>query len=366
MNFIDRIATKIECDAHAFNLNHDRLHRIKAFDDSFSKTIILNNVPNLPEPVVSKIKAFWSKYLKFDIGLNFQRIAALRNPAESLPYIVSDSVLYPFLVKKLNPENTARVLENKGLSNFLFNGVKHPLEIVRNVKGIFTDSSLELIDEDVAVERILSFKQPVVFKKSVNSFGGHGIRVCREYDEPIIRQQFDHFKNNFVVQEFLNQSEQTARFNPSSLNTFRVTSLLLNGKLTVLGAWLKCGAKGTDVDNLTSGGMGACVLPDGRLTYATNLNKLKIDFSPTGLRFEDCRIEHFDRIIEKAKQFHKRIPMISMIGWDFALDVNDKPVFIEANLKNPDTFPWQTTQGPIFGDRLQEVLDYCFPTGKNG
>ena len=213
MNFIDRIAAKIECDAHAFNLNRDRQQRIKAFDDSFSKTIALNNVPNLPEPVVLKIKAFWSKYLKYDIGLNFQKIAALRIPAESLPFIVSDSVLYPFLVKKLNPENTARVLENKGLSNFLFNGIKHPLEIVRNVKGIFTDSSLDLIDVDAAVERILSFKQPVVFKKSVNSFGGHGVRVCREYDEPIIRQQFDHFKNNFVVQEFLHQALKIKQLN---------------------------------------------------------------------------------------------------------------------------------------------------------
>jgi hypothetical protein len=365
MNIIDRITTKIECYVHAFNINHDRLQRIKAFDDSFSKTIILNNVPNLTESVASEIKAFWSKYLKYDIGLNFQRIAALKIPAESLPYIVSDSVLYPIITKILNPENQARVLEDKGLSNVLFNDVKHPLEIVRNVKGIFTDSNFELIDRNAAFAKILSYKQPVVFKKSVNSFGGYGVRVFKEYDEPLIRQQFNYFKTNFVVQEYLSQSEQTARFNPSSLNTFRITTLLLNGRLSILGAWLKCGGKGANVDNLTSGGMGACVLPDGRLTYAINLNKLKIDFSPTGLRFEDCRIEHFDRIIEKAKQFHKRIPMISMVGWDFALDVNDEPVFIEANLRNPDTFPWQTTQGPIFGDRLQEVLDYCFSTGKN-
>lgn len=365
MNFLDRITTKFERDVHAFNIIHDCQRRIKAFDESFNNTIILNNVPNLPEQVASKIKSFWGRYVKFDIGLNFQRIAAVRIPAESLPYIVSDTVLYPILGKKLNPEKLARVLENKGLSNVLFDGVKHPLEIFRNVRGNFTDSNFELIDKDAAVARILSYKQPVVFKKSVNSFGGYGVRVFREYDDTFIRQQFDHFKNNFVVQEFLNQSEQTARFNPTSLNTFRVTTLLLNGKLSVLAAWLKCGAKGTDVDNLTSGGMGACVLLDGKLTYATNVNTLKIDYSPTGLRFEDCRIEHFDRIIEKAKQLHRRIPMIAMVGWDFALDVNDEPVFIEANLRNPDTFPWQTTQGPIFGDRLQEVLDYCFPNVKN-
>ena len=67
---------------------------------------------------------------------------------------------------------------------------------------------------------------------------------------------------------------------------------------------------------------------------------------------------YFDRIKQKAEQLHKRIPLIAMAGWDFALDENNEPVFIEANLRRPDTWPWQMTQGPIFGNRLQEVLDY--------
>lgn len=365
MEFFDKICRQIEWEIHAYNANRYSQKRINLFDSKFSKSIEVNNIPKLPEPISKEIKSFWRKYINFDIGTNFHRIAALRIPAELLPYIVCDSVLYPFIVKILNPIKQGSVLENKGLTNALFYDVKQPLIIVRNVNGSFSDNNFELLNKEAAIRMILSYKKPVVFKKSINSLGGRDVIIVRDYDETIIKQQFDVFKKDFVVQEVLQQSEQTAKFNPTSLNTFRVTTLLLNGEFTLLGAWLKCGSKGAEVDNLTSGGMGACVLPDGRLNYAVGLLSPKYEFSPSGVRFEDCRIEHFDRIIEKAKQFHTRIPMVSMAGWDFALDPNDQPVLIEANLRNPDTFPWQTTQGPIFGDRLQEVLDYCFPTSRN-
>ena len=358
MDIIKTIATPIEEKIHKFNTIRYNQQRIRYFDQKRNEFIRKNNVPELPASVVAEIRKFWSRYVKADIGLNFQRIAALRIPAESLPYIVSESVLYPLLIKKLNPENVARVLANKGFYNTIFPNVKRPNEIVRNVCRNFLDSNNELLSEDEALERILSLQRPVIFKKSTYSYGGLGVKIIREYDKTILKQQFDLLKKDFVVQELLTQSEQTARFNPTSVNTIRVLTLLLNGRFSLLGAWLRCGAKGAVVDNITSGGMAACILPGNKLSYAIDFNVPRIDYSPTGLRFEDCRIEPFDRILQKAEEMHKRIPLVAMAGWDFALDQDDEPVFIEANLRSPDTWPWQMTQGPIFSERLQEVLDY--------
>ena len=358
MEFLDSITTQLERKIHKFNAIQYSHERIRYFDKKKEAFIKNNNIPELPDSVAQQIKNFWGKYVKYDFGLNYHRIAALNNPIESLPYIVSDSVLYPLLINKLNPENYYRVLANKGLYNTIFSDVRRPNEIIRNVNGNYLDSNNDLLTEDAAIDKILSLNSPFIIKKSTYTYGGLGVKVIKEYEKALIKQHFEHFKKDFVVQELLQQSQQTARFNPTSLNTFRILTLLLNGKLTVLGAWMRCGAKGALVDNLTSGGMAACILSNGRFSFATNLSIPKIEYSPTGLKFEDCRIEHFDRIIEKAIQLHKRIPVIVMAGWDFALDVNDEPVFIEANLRHPDTWPWQMTQGPIFGDRLQEVLDY--------
>jgi hypothetical protein len=365
MNIIDSLTNRIEWKVRSFNANRNLQKLANIYDNKFNNFIIQNKVPYLPKSVTIEIKSFWGRYINYDFGLIYHRIAALNNPEESLPYIVSDSIMYPLLIKKLNPEYRARVLGNKGLYHTLFSDVKHPFEIVRTINGNYFDSNNKLIFKDAAINKILSYKQPIVFKKSTQSYGGLGVKIVKEYDESIIKQHFDYFQNNFVVQELLTQSEQTARFNPTSLNTFRVTTLLLNGKLTVLGVWLRCGAKGALVDNLTSGGIASCILPDGRMSCGTNISVPQIDYSPTGLKFEDCHIIHFEQIVEKAMLCHRKIPVVAMIGWDFALDSNDEPVFIEANLRCPDTWPLQMTQGPIFGDRLHEVLDYCFPTGRN-
>ena len=343
-------------------ISNRRICKQAHFYDAIRNDFIQSNcIPTLPKSCEKEIRDFWSRYVNYDIGLNFQRIASLRIPQDSLKYIVSESVLYPLIMKRLNPEMRALGLEDKGLYNTFFSDVKRPNEIIRNVKGSFLDSTNNLLDRSSALTLILNHNKSVIFKKSIGSYGGKGVRIIDPVNEKDIIESFDSFHSDFVVQEILIQSEQTSRFNPSSLNTFRVVTLLLNGKFSCLAAWLRCGAKKAKIDNLTSGGMAACVSLNGQMSCAINYSVPKIDTAPSGLHFEDCTIASFNRIIDLAEGLHKRIPSMSIVGWDFALDINDDPVFIEANLLRPDTYPWQMTQGPIFGDRLFEVLAYCFP-----
>ena len=351
---------KVKQSVYSRILDFRTTKQAKFYDAIRNDFIQSNRIPTLTTSREKEIRDFWSRYVKYDIGLNFQRIASLQIPQDNLKYIVSETVLYPLIMKRLNPEMRALGLEDKGLYNTFFTDVKRPKEIIRNVKGSFLDSANNLLDRSSALALILNHNKSVIIKKSIGSYGGKGVRIVDPLNEKDVIESFDSFHNDYVVQELLIQSEQTSRFNSSSLNTFRVVTLLLNGKFSCLASWLRCGSKNAKVDNLTSGGMAACVLPNGQMSYAINFSVPKIDTSPSGLRFEDCKISSFNRIIDLAEELHKRIPSMSMVGWDFALDINDDPVFIEANLLRPDTYPWQMTQGPIFGERLFEVLDYCF------
>lgn len=361
INIINYITDYIKREFYSFIIRRRNKKLLSFFDNYFEDFVKRNSIPELSPAVADQIKNFWKKYTKYEIGLNYHRIAALKIPEEKLKFIVSDSVFNTFIIKKLNPENRSFGLTDKGLYNVFFSGVSRPNDIVRNVRGVFLDERNKIIDRFIAIQKVLQQRNPVVFKKSIDSYGGKNIKIVDVKDCNLINQTFELFREDFVVQEFLVQSKQTAMFNPTSLNTFRVLTLLLNGKFSLLGAWLRCGTNGSVVDNLTSGGMAACVFPDGKMSYGINLDVPKIERSPTGLKYEDCQIEHFDRIVKLAEELHRRIPSMSMVGWDFALDTSDEPVFIEANLLRPDTLPWQMTQGPIFGDRLQEVLDFCFP-----
>lgn len=53
-----------------------------------------------------------------------------------------------------------------------------------------------------------------------------------------------------------------AIFNPSSLNTIRITTLLMNGNCSLLSKMLRHGGPGMIVDNMTSGGFGVGIKDD--------------------------------------------------------------------------------------------------------
>lgn len=268
--------------------------------------------------------------------------------------------MYNYVIRKLNPIEYSLSYANKGVYGMIFSKFKRPSELIHSINGNIFDSNNRLITLEDAITLILDTNRPIVVKASIGTYGGHGVRILQSYDANMLKSVIKDFGRDYVVQSYLEQSPQTARFNPSSLNTFRVDTLLLNGVLTVCGTWLRCGAKGSDVDNVTSGGMASCVLSDGRMTTAISYTTKYIEKSPTGIRFDGAYINHFDRVIDMAKELHRCCPFCAFVGWDIALDKDDEPVFIEMNLSKPDTWPWQLTQGPIFGKRTQEVMDYCY------
>lgn len=54
----------------------------------------------------------------------------------------------------------------------------------------------------------------------------------------------------------------------------------------------------------------------------------------------------------------KSFPFASLIGWDIIINEKGKPIVIEINLDSADIAPHQIFNGPIFGDRTDEVLEY--------
>ena len=64
-----------------------------------------------------------------------------------------------------------------------------------------------------------------------------------------------------------------------------------------------------------------------------------------------------NKVIVKTAQL--MIPNIGIVGWDVALDSNDNPLLIEVNIGGPGILYEQLCTGPIFGERTQEVIEYC-------
>lgn len=73
--------------------------------------------------------------------------------------------------------------------------------------------------------------------------------------------------------------------------------------------------------------------------------------------FENCKIPLVVDVLRSAKRLHMAIPEIGVVNWDFTLDVEGKPVLIEANIRCGS--PWMSEmahgRGP-FGEDTAKIL----------
>ena len=70
-----------------------------------------------------------------------------------------------------------------------------------------------------------------------------------------------------------------------------------------------------------------------------------------------CKIiPNFEKVIKKAKELALTLPYLRLIGWDFTIDEEGEPVFIEMNTL-PGIYIMQLCNGPVFGELTDELLN---------
>ena len=65
----------------------------------------------------------------------------------------------------------------------------------------------------------------------------------------------------------------------------------------------------------------------------------------------------YDKVLRIIREEAPKLPRLGIIGWDFGIDQDGEPVFIELNI-----FPGQNQRGsgPSFGDMTEAVLRDVF------
>lgn len=170
------------------------------------------------------------------------------------------------------------------------------------------------------------------------------------------------YGHSYICQEVLEQSKLTAQFNKTSLNTFRINTLNLNGKITVENIMFRHGRNNSIVDNFGLGGVCCGVNNDGTfIGRAIDASLNNYNKSPFGVSYCDIVIPETSMIVDYAIRAHRRyLPMIGHAAWDFALSETNTPVFIEVNLGWPGLVSEQLSSGrSIFNGRADEVLAYA-------
>ena len=281
---------------------------------------------------------------------------------------LSDDLFFPLIIRTLNPSNYVATLEHKGLYPILYKDLNQPEVVVIKINGVYYDKTMNILDESEALKRI-GCVQDCIIKPSVGSCMGRNVKKFSpcEMSPSQLKQFVLSYRDNFIIQLVVKQSEKTKIFNESSLNTFRVSTLNLNGRISNCIVNFRCGRNGACVDNGGAGGLFMGVSPEGQFhEYAYDNKYHKYYETDSGVKFASVRIDEVKDLVAFAIEAHRKyIPVCAFAGWDLALDEKNKPVFIEVNLGFPGIQLEQLTAAqPIFGSRTQEVVDYVVKNKK--
>ena len=177
-----------------------------------------------------------------------------------------------------------------------------------------------------------SKKHPVFFYKPDASCGGNDVQKIT-VTESNCREVFERVsKETAVLDEPVVQHRELSRLCPGSVNTIRVVTARIDGKVHFIGAALRMGDGKRVVDNYGQGGLVAAVdMSTGRLIAdATNFSNASFVAHPhTNVTFKGFQIPHWNdvlRIVEEAGTDYT----LNFVGWDVAVRENDC-VLIEAN-----------------------------------
>lgn len=335
--------------------------KCKEIDKMFSRP----DDVDLTEEEIKQISEFWGRYSFAYPDIDYNSFKIFKNRWGFSPYHCPPGIRVKILNQFLKDKNYSVCFQNKGLLQKLYPNVKHPVTIVRRCNGIFYDENYNIINHNEAVKRCLNALNSgveLIFKPSGKG-GGAGVQFLGTGStrEDVVNAIKRIGINAFVVQHVLKQSSAMAKFNPDSVNTMRVTTLLRKGEVKVLAALVRVGAAGNRVDNWCAGGslVGVDIKTGLCNTWALDKANNRIDVLPSGLDLsaEPFKIPNVEKVWKAVKAAHSQIPYIMLISWDIALDENDEPVMIENNFAGMIQIHEAVT-GPVFGDMTKELLDY--------
>lgn len=170
--------------------------------------------------------------------------------------------------------------------------------------------------------------------KPINGLGGTGVKKLNAKDI----EDLEVFKkeletNNMYLEELIVQDKDWGKISPNSINTIRVMTSNINGKVKIFCMIARIGNSVNLQDNFHQGGTGVLIDTEKGILVGKATNKDMEEFIShplTNIKFDGYKIPHFNEISNLCLEAAKKFPKTNVIGWDVA--ITDKgPLIIEGN-----------------------------------
>lgn len=289
-----------------------------------------------------------------------------------------------YIEKYLNPERYRTFYSDKNLYNqYLHPETAVPQTIICRINGgELLDRNFQLakmgskiVSYESSAEEVASYIgdiESVVLKPSIDSKGGSGVKLFKKKNGLYISNNQEvltggfllRYGRDFIVQETISQHPFFSQFNPTSVNTMRLCTYrsVCDEEVILFGAALRIGAKGSIADNTHNGGRIVGIdIATGKLGHTTfgEYRRPYDCWNDIDFKESEFLVPYWDAIVEFAKSIASQNHHMRLISLDIALKNDNKPILIEYNV-NGFSFglPICLNQVP-FGNRFDEVMDYC-------
>lgn len=201
-------------------------------------------------------------------------------------------------------------------------------------------------------------KYPNSMYKVKNGSGGNGIGICDELFRK--KHSYEELKNkHLILEEIIEQNKELAEFNPSSVNTLRVVTIVSKDKVNLMNAVFRMGNGRGRTDNFHHYGLAALIDCESGVVISPAVDKKnnKYYFHPlSGKQIIGYHIPHWSEVVTTVKKAARVRANVRYVGWDITLDKNNKVCIIEGNCaSDPDItqMPDQIGKWPYYKKMLK-------------
>lgn len=170
--------------------------------------------------------------------------------------------------------------------------------------------------------------------KPIDGLAGTDVKKMSVSEIESVEKFFDYIKNNnMFLEEFVIQDEAWGKICPTSVNTIRAMTRIIDGKPEFFYAVARIGKGTAVVDNFHQGGVAVKIdMENGILTGNARSKDLKEveKHEVSGVKFDGYKIPYWDEIKKLVCEAAMENPKVRVVGWDVAIS-NKGPLLIEAN-----------------------------------
>ena len=328
-----------------------------------AKTLYLKKGDELTKSQEAKIKNYWKQYTK-DFDISFHKYYIKRTGRFDVRFI-PDDIFAGYIDPYLNNREIENGIADKNYFDMYLKGFKMPKTYLHIINGQYLDANYNFITKSKAAD-ILYKASSFIVKPSMCSYGGKNINFFTKTSKQKILNYLENIpSDNLIFQEIVKQSKETAKLHPLSVNTIRIMTLVIDGKVKTLDSSFRMGVGDAKVDNASSGGIYCGIKDDNSLTkYGYDAFGNKFNNHPNGGEFSDLNFYFMNKVRKMVEKAAQRFPHFRLIGWDIAIDENDNPIIIEANLTMSGLDVIQTICGPVFREYTEQILEEVFLQSK--